>query len=231
MSVGTLKLAAARYALGCPINRDLCSPALAELWLTRTPTLRDSGPAFEKAMREVGIPLPTKAEAAGTLSIYLITRIVEGSLSPREGVRRIAEEVCGWSVRLEPPAAWTASDSFRSLAHCYYDYHYWADLFEVAPELEAEIVTTDGKVRALATEVHRELCPVTVNPVWLSWNRECVARIARAIAEEHRFEDLPVLADALEEAGCTNADVLDHCREPGEHAQKCWVLELLLGSA
>jgi hypothetical protein len=38
-----------------------------------------------------------------------------------------------------------------------------------------------------------------------------------------------VLADALEEAGCDNADVLDHCRKPGEHVRGCWVIDHLLG--
>jgi hypothetical protein len=51
---------------------------------------------------------------------------------------------------------------------------------------------------------------------------------ARCIYSERRFADLPGLADALEEAGCTNEDVLAHCRQPGEHARGCWVLDLML---
>jgi hypothetical protein len=43
------------------------------------------------------------------------------------------------------------------------------------------------------------------------------------------FGGMPILADALQDAGCDNADVLDHCREPGEHARGCWVIDLLLG--
>ena len=108
MSLFTLKLAAARHVLGAiqaeelpliadeVITRGVCSPALAELWLTRNPTLRDSAPLLEKALREVGIPLPTKAEAASTVAKYLIIRIVEGSILPSDGVRRLAEEICGW---------------------------------------------------------------------------------------------------------------------------------------
>ena len=53
--------------------------------------------------------------------------------------------------------------------------------------------------------------------------------LAQAIYEERRFGDLPVLADALEEAGCTDADILSHCRGPGPHVRGCWVVDLLLG--
>jgi hypothetical protein len=38
----------------------------------------------------------------------------------------------------------------------------------------------------------------------------------------------PILADALEDAGCTNQDMLEHCRQPGEHVRGCWVVDLLL---
>jgi hypothetical protein len=38
-----------------------------------------------------------------------------------------------------------------------------------------------------------------------------------------------ILADALEEAGCTDVKILSHCRQPGEHVRGCWVVDLLLG--
>ena len=40
---------------------------------------------------------------------------------------------------------------------------------------------------------------------------------------------LAILADALEDAGCDNADILNHCRQPGEHVRGCWVVDLVLG--
>ena len=42
------------------------------------------------------------------------------------------------------------------------------------------------------------------------------------------YARLLVLADALEEAGCDNADILNHLREPGEHVRGCWCVDLLL---
>jgi ATP-dependent Clp protease ATP-binding subunit ClpA len=68
-----------------------------------------------------------------------------------------------------------------------------------------------------------------IDPSWLSFNGGAVARIAQDIREETHWQELPVLADALEDAGCTNAEVLGHCRQPGEHWTRCWVVELLLG--
>jgi hypothetical protein len=56
-----------------------------------------------------------------------------------------------------------------------------------------------------------------------------VAELARAIYEERAFERLPILADALEDTGCTSTEVLDHCRGGGEHVRGCWVVDLLTG--
>jgi hypothetical protein len=70
-----------------------------------------------------------------------------------------------------------------------------------------------------------------LRPSWLRRNDGIVPRIAQAIYADQSFFDLPILADALEEAGCDNAVILNHCRQPGEHARGCWVLDLLLGKS
>jgi hypothetical protein len=54
-------------------------------------------------------------------------------------------------------------------------------------------------------------------------------QLAQEIYQQRSFDRLPILADALEEAGCTNADILSHCRQPGEHVRGCWVIDLLTG--
>jgi hypothetical protein len=61
------------------------------------------------------------------------------------------------------------------------------------------------------------------------WLTPTVVKIAQQVDNERYFEDLPVLADALEDAGCDNADILSHCRGPGPHVRGCWVLDLILG--
>jgi hypothetical protein len=52
--------------------------------------------------------------------------------------------------------------------------------------------------------------------------------MAQTIYDDCAFELMPVLADALEEASCTEAAILYHCRGPGPHVRGCWVLDLLL---
>jgi hypothetical protein len=56
-----------------------------------------------------------------------------------------------------------------------------------------------------------------------------VRELARAIREHGRTEALPVLADALEEAGCTNVDLLDSCRKGKPEFDGRWAVEMLLG--
>jgi hypothetical protein len=71
--------------------------------------------------------------------------------------------------------------------------------------------------------------PVNLRPEWLAWNGGFVARMAEAIYEERRFAELPVLADALEDAGCDDEALLAHCREGGPHARGCWAVDAVLG--
>src|SRR5262249_49191960 len=71
---------------------------------------------------------------------------------------------------------------------------------------------------------------IKVGPSWLSWNGCTVARFARSIRDEKLFHHLPILADALEDAGCNEAALLDHCRNGGPHGPGCWALDLLNGA-
>jgi hypothetical protein len=62
-----------------------------------------------------------------------------------------------------------------------------------------------------------------------SWRSRTVLGLAQAVYEERRFDLLPVLGDALEDAGATDGDLLGHLRGPGPHARGCWAIDLLLG--
>jgi hypothetical protein len=68
--------------------------------------------------------------------------------------------------------------------------------------------------------------PIAFDPAWLT---DAVKALAQMIYDERRFDELPILADALEEADCTSADILSHCRALGTHVRGCWVVDLLLG--
>jgi hypothetical protein len=68
--------------------------------------------------------------------------------------------------------------------------------------------------------------PKAVTP---AWRTATVLGVAQALYDERRFDRMPVLADALEDAGCDEAEVLAHCRQPGEHMPGCWALDQVLG--
>jgi hypothetical protein len=91
-----------------------------------------------------------------------------------------------------------------------------------------------AKERAAVCDLFREVFnpfqTAAVDPGWLREHGGMVARLARAIYDERRFEDMPVLGDALEEAGCSDEAVLRHCRQPGGHVRGCWALDLLLNN-
>jgi hypothetical protein len=66
----------------------------------------------------------------------------------------------------------------------------------------------------------------TLPPDWLT---PCVVSVARKAYDEMDFIAMPILAYALEEGGCTDAELLGHLRGPGPHVRGCWVVDLLLG--
>lgn len=71
----------------------------------------------------------------------------------------------------------------------------------------------------------------SLSPALLAWNNSTVVTMAQSIYADRTFDSLPVLADALEEAGCDNQDILSHCRAEGPHVRGCWVVDLILGKS
>jgi hypothetical protein len=69
--------------------------------------------------------------------------------------------------------------------------------------------------------------PVSADPAWLRRNDGAGLKVARAVYDERAFERLPLLADALEDAGCAEEALLSHLRGPGPHVRGCWALDFL----
>jgi len=62
------------------------------------------------------------------------------------------------------------------------------------------------------------------------WRTSTTVAIAQQMYESRDFSPMPILADALEDAGCDNADILDHCRDAkATHIRGCWVVDQVLG--
>lgn len=89
--------------------------------------------------------------------------------------------------------------------------------------LTAEEAALSMILREVVGNPFRSICLAS------KWLNQRVIAIADAVFENGAFERMPELADALESAGCTNEDILAHCRGPGPHVRGCWVVDLLLG--
>jgi hypothetical protein len=105
----------------------------------------------------------------------------------------------------------------------------------VAAEARSNKKTSWSAARKQARHLHAQLFrdifgnpfrPVAVDP---AWRTSTVLALAQGIYDERAFDRMPILADALQDAGCDSEDVLTHCRGPGPHVRGCWVVDLLLG--
>jgi hypothetical protein len=133
-------------------------------------------------------------------------------------------------------AALAAVEAANSVIGCYYpsSYHSAAQAMSQAQPVSwdeakaiehAEGIIQTGFLRDIIGNPFR---PATVDASWLMWKERTIVNLARGIYEERAFDNLPILADALEEAGCTNLEIVNHLREPGPHVRGCWVVDLLL---
>jgi hypothetical protein len=70
--------------------------------------------------------------------------------------------------------------------------------------------------------------PVAFDP---TWRTPTAVAVALRMYDDRAFDAMPVLADALQDAGCEALDILGHCRRPGEHVRGSWVVDMVLGKA
>jgi len=97
---------------------------------------------------------------------------------------------------------------------------------EEAKRLAAFGLEVRGQANILRDIFGNPFRPVTLDGSFLS-NK--VVGLAQKIYDTGDFDRLLLVANALEAAGCDNADILNHCREPGEHVRGCWVVDTILG--
>jgi hypothetical protein len=100
-----------------------------------------------------------------------------------------------------------------------------ADQITVGPESTLGIRRRQAcLLRCLVGNPYRR---ARINPRWLT---STVVALAEGIYVDRAFDRLPILADALQDAGCDSADILAHCRSDGPHVRGCWVVDLILGT-
>lgn len=95
-------------------------------------------------------------------------------------------------------------------------------------KLAARAVVEREQCGLLREVIGNPFRPAALNPACLAWEGGTVPDLALRIYDGGRFAEMPYLGDALEEAGCTSAEVLGHCRGPANHVRGCWVLDLVL---
>ncbi len=152
-----------------------------------------------------------------------------------------AVDAASWLVSPHPMRrANVARETARAAAAAVYAAANDRDAIRQAPADEVVMVarmTWQAAQTALADEkkaqaaLLRDICgnpfhPPTIERAWLLPE---VVYFARQIYEGSNFEWMPDLADTLQEAGCTDPDILNHCRQSGEHVRGCWVFDALLG--
>jgi hypothetical protein len=95
----------------------------------------------------------------------------------------------------------------------------------------AELSGSPNKEYAAQAELIRDIFGNPFRPVSFSpdWRTSTAVALAQQMYDSRDYSAMPILADALQDAGCDNADVLGHCRGPGPHVRGCWVVDLVLG--
>jgi hypothetical protein len=102
-------------------------------------------------------------------------------------------------------------------------------------EASLQPLAAQGTARAMAiaqqAELFREILgsPFRSLAIQTHWMTPGVIGLAQNIYSERAFRRIPELANALEEASCTESDVLTHCRRPAEHVRGCHILDSILG--
>jgi hypothetical protein len=123
--------------------------------------------------------------------------------------KKEAADAAAWAAACPAEAGWVEIVAARSC---------WAE-------------RTDEVCRLFQCEMLRDIFgnpfrPAAAEP---SWRSRRVIKLAGSIYERRDFGRLSKLAELLEQAGCADADILRHCRQPGGHVRGCWVVDLLLG--
>jgi hypothetical protein len=143
------------------------------------------------------------------------------------------------------------SGSYRSVSHLLPDARFrnkldvrerYFDGLATAAELDAALRAADEVPHQLVlqawdsigpqrqVQILRDLFgnpfrPAAADPPWLT---PAARGLAQAIYDARAFDRMPELADALQTAGCADADLLAHCRGPGPHVRGCWAVDLVL---
>ena len=205
--------------------------------------LQDSGRASDRKLRLFAVACCRRiwhllAEGASRRAVEVAERFADGladsrALAAARGAARAADD-------RRDPAARAAKDTTRAVAGqaawnaCYHAAGAAAGQVGVAGSMQGGSDTAwDAECECQAAILRDLFGPLPFRTVKAmpTWRTPAVLALAASIDDEHRFDETPVLADALEEAGCDNAELLEHLRRPGPHVRGCYALDFVLGKS
>jgi hypothetical protein len=115
------------------------------------------------------------------------------------------------------------------------------------PDIEGESYAPEAQARIVAAQIRSLICdaekvyqsdlirdifgnPFRLIPFSSAWRTTTAVQLARGMYDSRDFSAMPILADALQDAGCDDGDILNHCRDANQvHVRGCWVVDLVLG--
>ncbi|MCE9566337.1 MAG: hypothetical protein K8U57_30300 [Planctomycetes bacterium] len=241
----SLRMAAAYHALGVAtkeqliksaddaLNDGVYSYSLGELATARDPRWADCIRLFESAMEELESSIPDPTSAVDTLLECHVVRLVEGLTTAGEMLQELhAVEF----ALIYPSSAKVPPTALAPLQPFIDQYHIIEEIVEYRSYREEQALPHPedeglGKAHAEVMSMAEAWCRSRWQPTLdLSWFTSTVVALAHGIATDRAFDRLPILADALQDAGCDDECILDHLRMSGQHLRCCFVVELLCGA-
>src|SRR5581483_11403490 len=144
--------------------------------------------------------------------------------------RLLADELAFEAALMMKLSKYAARDAARAAAYAA-DKRLYPGL--VASKARDTITPTPEEPKDQAALL-RDILGNPIRPVAFApeWRTSTAVAIARGMYESRDFSPMPILADALQDAGCDSDDILNHCRDPQQvHVRGCWVVDLVLGKA
>ncbi len=153
--------------------------------------------------------------------------LIAAQVAARAAVNELGQTESKWE-----PDGW-AANAVEMVVHGTAKIYFQLTATRAAEAIGQSRVRTNAAERAIQLGLLRDIFGNPFRPVAFSpsWRTSPVGAIASRMYESRDFGAMPILADALQDAGCDSTDILDHCRGEGSHARGCWVVDLVLGKA
>jgi hypothetical protein len=165
------------------------------------------------------------ARKARLFACACLRQRTEPLLPWERGVLAIAErDADGSASTTEVEAALTAALPSNSFTLVFQTRDWWS-------AVKAARAVGEGEKEAVQCELVRDIFGNPFRRVVFSseWRTDTVVSLAKQMYDSRDFGAMPILADALQDAGCDSDDILSHCRGDGPHVRGCWVVDLVLG--